>query len=164
MKICAKCLLELDLSCFSKNERRCKRCVSIAAKNRLKRGYYADYYQKHKKEITAREIRKRQTNPNFKIKCRLRSRIHKVLQNNQKSATTEALLGCSISALKVYLESQFQPGMTWENHGEWHIDHRLPCASFDLSNPDEQKACFHYTNLQPLWAADNLAKSDNILK
>ena len=48
--------------------------------------------------------------------------------------------------------------MTWENHGEWHIDHIKPCASFNLLNEDEQKKCFHYTNLQPLWASENLSK------
>lgn len=48
--------------------------------------------------------------------------------------------------------------MNWENYGQWHIDHRLPCASFDLTQPDQQKACFHFSNQQPLWKRDNLAK------
>ena len=51
--------------------------------------------------------------------------------------------------------------MSWDNHGEWHIDHRKPCASFDITDSDEQKKCFHYTNLQPMWADENIAKSDN---
>jgi hypothetical protein len=50
--------------------------------------------------------------------------------------------------------------MSWNNHGQWHIDHVRPCSSFNLLNPEEQQQCFHYTNLQPLWAADNLSKSD----
>ena len=68
------------------------------------------------------------------------------------------MLGCSISFLKIFLEAKFKEGMTWENHGEWHIDHIKPCASFNLLNDDEQKKCFNYTNLQPLWALENLSK------
>jgi hypothetical protein len=57
------------------------------------------------------------------------------------------------------LEEQFEDGMTWENHGEWHIDHRRPCASFDLVDEEEQRICFHHTNLQPMWGTENLSKS-----
>ena len=85
------------------------------------------------------------------------------LKGNIKSAKTLTLLGCSIPEFMKHLESQFQPGMTWENYGlfGWHRDHIRPCASFDLSQPEEQAKCFHYTNFQPLWAKDNLAKSDS---
>ena len=58
-----------------------------------------------------------------------------------------------------HLESLFVPGMTWDNQGEWHIDHVIPCAAFDLTDPAQQSECFHYTNLQPLWAVDNLKKA-----
>ena len=68
------------------------------------------------------------------------------------------LLGCSIEKLWEHLESKFQPGMTRENHGKWHIDHIRPCISFNLTDLEQQKICFHYTNLQPLWAEDNLKK------
>ncbi|MDE2097588.1 MAG: hypothetical protein KGL39_10105 [Patescibacteria group bacterium] len=73
-------------------------------------------------------------------------------------------LGCSIEHLKNHLESQFKTGMSWENHGikGWHIDHIRPCASFDLSSPEQQKQCFHYTNLQPLWWHENIQKSDRM--
>lgn len=68
------------------------------------------------------------------------------------------LLGCSVEALKSHLEKLFTSGMSWTNYGKWHIDHKRPCDSFDLSDPLQQKVCFHYTNLQPLWAFDNLSK------
>lgn len=57
-----------------------------------------------------------------------------------------------------HLEAQFAPGMTWENRGEWHVDHIRPLASFDLTDPEQLRTASHYTNLQPLWASDNLAK------
>ena len=53
--------------------------------------------------------------------------------------------------------------MTWENYGEWEVDHILPCASFDLEQPEAQRQCFHYTNLQPLWKADNRSKGAEVL-
>jgi len=67
------------------------------------------------------------------------------------------LVGCTIEFIKGYLEAQFEPNMSWDNYGEWHIDHILPCASFDLTLPEEQQKCFHYTNLQPLWATTEIA-------
>lgn len=69
-------------------------------------------------------------------------------------------LGCTPEQLKLHLEQQFQPGMTWENHGVhgWHVDHKKPLASFDLTDPAQFDQACHYTNLQPLWATDNIRK------
>jgi hypothetical protein len=78
----------------------------------------------------------------------------------RKVGKTIELAGCSLEDLMKHLESKFTEGMTWENYGRWHIDHIRPCASFSLEDPEEQKKCFHWTNLQPLWAIDNLRKSD----
>lgn len=101
-----------------------------------------------------------QSNAHFRILDNCRTRIYKALKHNRKSQSTLDLIGCSLEQLRLHLESQFRDGMTWDNHGEWHIDHIKPCASFDLSKPDEQKKCFHYTNLQPLWAVENILKRD----
>jgi hypothetical protein len=92
----------------------------------------------------------------------LRSRIWHALKHNFKSKSTLKLIGCSIEFLKFYLERKFEYNMNWNNYGKWHVDHIIPCASFDLSNPEEQALCFHYTNLQPLWAKDNLKKHAKI--
>ncbi len=98
---------------------------------------------------------------NIKIKRNLSRRIRRALMNNQKSARTVQLLGCSIDQLKVFLASHFTAEMHWENYGiYWHIDHHIPCAAHDLSDPEEQKRCFHWRNLRPLKAYDNMMKND----
>jgi hypothetical protein len=95
----------------------------------------------------------------------MRKRIYAVLKCNSKYQKTKELLGCSIEEFKKHLKSQFKNGMSWENYGlyGWHVDHIIPCKNFDLSKPNEQKKCFHYTNLQPLWAKDNYKKNTRIL-
>jgi hypothetical protein len=117
------------------------------------------YYKIHKKEINLKRKLRRERDLNFKLRHYLSSRIWWALKRNVKTTVTLNLIGCTISQLKQHLEKQFKPGMSWSNYGKWHIDHIRPCASFDLSKPDKQKQCFHYTNLQPLWAKDNLKKN-----
>jgi len=104
-------------------------------------------------------------NDNYRIASVLRSRVYHALksQNAVKCAKTFNLLGCSINELRQHLESKFQENMNWKNHGEWHIDHIKPCMKFDLKNENQQKECFHYSNLQPLWAIDNLKKGAKVL-
>jgi hypothetical protein len=70
------------------------------------------------------------------------------------------LIGCSIEEFKSYIESLFEVGMSWENYNfkTWHIDHIIPCYKFDLSIPEHQYECFHYTKQRPLWAKDNLSR------
>ena len=68
-------------------------------------------------------------------------------------------MGCTIDELIAHIEKQFKPGMNWSNHGKWHIDHIRPCSSFELTDIEEQKKCFHFSNLQPLWAEENLKKA-----
>jgi len=120
--------------------------------------------QKNKRRTYMRNyFKNRRTNDiNFKLSGDLRARFHLALRDNQKSGTTIKLLGCSIAFLKNHIEVQFKEGMDWNNHSlqGWHIDHIRPLTSFNLSKKSEQfKAC-HYTNLQPLWAKDNLEKGN----
>lgn len=98
----------------------------------------------------------------FKLRFNLARRINHTLRDNYKSKSTIELLGCSLEDFKIWIESQFQDGMTWENYGQWHLDHAYPCAKFNLEQPYEQKICFNWFNLQPLWAKDNLQKSAKI--
>jgi len=120
------------------------------------------YYQQNKQKILARRRKwhneRYATDVNYKMTICLRVRVRQALKKTKKSASTMRLVGCSLDDLKIHLESQFTDGMTWENYGDWHVDHIRPCASFDLKKPEEQRICFHYTNLQPLWAADNESK------
>ena len=78
--------------------------------------------------------------------------------NGKKTKGTMKLVGCTPGQLKQHIEKQFKPGMSWEQRHLFHIDHIIPCASFDLTKLSQQKKCFHYTNLQPLWAIDNIKK------
>jgi len=95
----------------------------------------------------------------FRLISNLRKRLYTALKGKRKSDTTKILVGCSIQELKIHLESQFKEGMTWNNYGKWHVDHIIPCAKFDFSKEEDQHKCFHYKNLQPLWAIDNILKS-----
>lgn len=113
---------------------------------------------------------KRKINPQYALKNNLRCRMNAALRNIglKRDKPLEALIGCTIQELCAHLESKFTDGMTWANRGHtgrvWQIDHIRPCASFDLTDPVQRAACFHYTNLQPLWAFDNLSKGAKVLE
>ena len=127
------------------------------------------YYKVNKDKIKVQ--RKAYTNNRFKtdiqykLSHNLRVRLYRALKDNQKIGSAVKDLGCTIQQLKQHLESKFQPGMSWDNHtlDGWHIDHIKPLSSFDLSDRKQLLEACHYTNLQPLWAKDNLSKSDNFI-
>lgn len=101
--------------------------------------------------------------PEYKLRRRLRSRLTIALKKYEnvtsKERNIDLLIGCSLQELKDYLALKFTKEMTWENHGKiWHIDHIKPCHLFDLSQIEQQRECFNYTNLQPLYKEENLKK------
>lgn len=104
------------------------------------------------------------TNPYYNIIHRLRRRFNIALKGRVKSGPTLRMLGMSKEEFKVYFESKFTEGMTWDAYlkGKIHIDHIIPCSFFDLSIPQNQAICFYYKNLQPLWGSDNASKQDDI--
>lgn len=110
----------------------------------------------------------RTSDPLYNLKTKLRGRINAALRSMKNGRgnreRTIPLLGCSYSAFKMHIESQFREGMTWEAvcDGRIHLDHRFPIAAFDITKPKEQRRCFHFTNIQPLWAKDNLAKGARV--
>jgi hypothetical protein len=94
---------------------------------------------------------------NFRLRGNLRARLRCAVKNGRGGSAVRDL-GCSIEFLRQYLESKFQAGMSWDNYGDWHIDHIQPLARFDLTNREQLLKACHYTNLQPLWAIENLSK------
>jgi hypothetical protein len=122
------------------------------------------YYEKNKTKIreyqNEYEINRKQKDFSYRLRINLRARIREAIKNNgtKKSYSTIFLIGCEVDYLRQHLESQFKTGMSWSNYGEWEIDHIQPCSSFDLTNEQQQKECFHYTNLQPLWKTENRIK------
>lgn len=136
------------------------------------------HYQAHKEESkvyrklnidkinSARRIReslKRKIDPVYKLKCNMRSFIYQLLKKKcmVKNSRTKEYMGCTAEFLKQYIESKFITGMTWDNI---HIDHIIPTSFFSLQYEDEQKKCFNYLNLQPLFITDNLEKDNNLSK
>ncbi len=150
-----------------------ERIAELNKKSRLRRKdkiaeINKKYYYQHREALIKRaseyEKERCAKDPAFKCKKRLRNRIVEVLKRQDviKSESTMQLIGCDRDFLVKWIESKFTEGMTWENHGNrgWHIDHIIPCASFDLSDIEQQRKCFHFTNLQPLWAKENKIKGD----
>jgi hypothetical protein len=131
-----------------------------------KKLYEKEYRKKNKATINAKAAiyvrEKSQNDEQFRLKRILRKRLTEALKNNQKAGSAVKDLGCSIKELKVHLESKFLPGMTWDNYGEWEIDHIVPLSGFNLTDRKEFLLACHYTNLQPMWWQDNLKKSDNL--
>lgn len=178
-KVCTKCKIKKPRNKFHKAiaskdgfNTRCKECRNKDKKKEyiknkdkyiLRAKIWAEENRERSNEIKYNyKIKKLKVDPVYRMVENLRKRIRSVLKEINKSKTSMELLGCSAEKFKNHLEKQFTKGMTWENYGYygWHIDHIKPCASFDLSDPKQQRKCFHYTNLQPLWAKDNYAKKD----
>lgn len=182
IKKCNKCLTTKSVDCFHKDKNgvlgvraSCKDCRSSNENEKaIKRDWYIRNKEKRQAQIKLhaqtykerrRELhRERQENDiNYRIKKSLRSRLYSALKNNYKECSAVSDLGCSIEFFKSYIESKFTDGMTWDNYGEWHIDHIVPISLFDLGKRDEQLKACNYKNLQPLWAEDNMRKSNKVI-
>jgi hypothetical protein len=163
LKTCKQCGIEFKPKCW--NAIFC----STASKSYF---HSKKYYHRHKKEFYAEnrsEIirrnsdycnRRRKIDLNYKIRRNLRARLYNAIKNQYKAGSAIRDLGCSISELKNYLESQFKSGMTWDNYRKWHIDYIEALANFDLTNRHQCKMACHYSNLRPMWAHDNISKSN----
>jgi len=148
------------------------KAIKYQEKNKKKIKIYMKAYRTKYKSVLKEykrdyDYRRKKEDVNFRIRHNISNRILKALKRNSKSLPTMYLIGCDTEYLMYYIQEQFTKGMNWDNHGrgwygkkEWHIDHIKPCYLFDLSKPSEQRKCFHYTNLQPLWSGDNMKKGN----
>ncbi|MGE8143060.1 hypothetical protein ACQKOE_13880 [Novosphingobium sp. NPDC080210] len=147
---------ELDAQSYYRNaDARRKRAREYARENRdIRRAAWLAWHNQ-----------KRRDDPVYRLRASVSSYVYFCLRKEKGGKKVEQLLGYSISELRAHIERQFTRGMTWENYGEWHVDHILPVASFNFDSPDDPdfKACWALTNLRPLWADDNIRKSDKRL-
>lgn len=180
--ICKKCSSKYSADWYKKNKIRLKPIRQEWAKinkekiKKIDKIYYkknkekilkysADWYQKNKKRIIKKQLERKKNDPIFKMQCNLRTLIAHMIRKGgySKKSKTIKILGCSYEQFKQHLESQFKEGMTWDNYGRngWHIDHIYPISKAK----DEQHLLQlnHYTNLQPLWEKDNIAKGNRII-
>lgn len=147
-----------------------------AHRNELNKKYYKEdiergreksregYYRNHewrRFQANYRNFIRMATDPQFRIKKNLGRRINHVIKGKIKGGKTIELLGCTPEQFIEHLKSLFKPGMTVEKLStkEIHLDHIIPICMFDLTDIEQQKICFHYTNYQPLWATENMSKN-----
>lgn len=123
----------------------------------------AKWYQRNKDRVLEynRERFKRlyKNDAQFTLSIALRNQNHRLFRKGQLRSSARRILGCSVEEATLHLESLWLPGMSWNNYGDWEIDHVVPLSAFDLTDPEECKKACHYTNLQPLWAKQNREKS-----
>ena len=179
-KRCSKCFIEKNINEFNNDNRpsakfgkrsECKDCGKIIrleyySKKEIKekkKKYLIEYTKNNLDKIRRRrnEWFKKKTNEDvlFRLSRNLRNRIYKTIKNS--NLKTEELIGIELEEFILYLESKFEKGMTWENYGDWQIDHIIPLSSG--KNEYELYSLCHYTNLQPLWKLDNIKKSNKII-
>jgi len=175
-RVCKICKKEKDISFFRK-QRACKKCVTASRSDYIKEysesnkekleKYRKEYYRKNKSKLLEQnrryKIKRKRTDKNYKLAMKLRTRMYQALKGNFKSGSAVNDLGCTIEEFKLYLESKFEEGMSWDNweYNGWHIDHIIPLASFDLTDRSQfLKAC-HYTNMRPMWGIDNIIKGSS---
>ena len=187
VKVCTKCKIEKSYSEFNKEKKaknglrsKCKSCrKKYRQENKEHIKKWQTKYYKHNRKRIIRQNKKykvdnkelynkyyrerKKTEPLFKLKCNLRSRTNMAFKSKgySKNTKTQEMLGVDWEVAKQHIERQFTKGMNWDNYGEWHIDHIIPLASAKTS--ERLKQLCHYTNLQPLWAKENLSKSDKII-
>ena len=129
-------------------QRQNKKSAEYRKNNKASARIFHRVYDKERKKVDV----------GYRILRNIRTRLWQALKKLKKSDSTMKLTGCTLEQLKKHIESKFKDRMSWDNYGVWHVDHIIPCAQFDFSDPEQQKICFHYTNLQPMWGEDNLKK------
>jgi hypothetical protein len=175
VKTCNKCKEVKDFSDFHKDKTHkdglASQCISCKkqyfkkwrdANKEYRKKHYEDnkeYYNEYSREY---KKKRKKTDPLFKLKSNLSNRTYLAFKNKgySKNTKTQEILGVDWEVAKQQIERQFKKGMSWDNYGDWHIDHIIPLSS--AKTPERLKELCHYTNLQPMWKVDNLSKSNKI--
>lgn len=124
------------------------------------RAEYASIVAERRKKMNAIKNRRLAQNPSDRLVNSVRARLWAALKG-RSDGRLFGRLGYSLEDLTAHLEARFEPGMTWANYGRWHVDHKKPCALFDLMDAGQFAACWALDNLQPLWAFDNIKKGSS---
>jgi len=155
-----------SLNNYHKYKEEINRVRRMKRKNKLSKLYLKEqeWYDKNRPSIRKYQKNYRRDKIQYKLKSNLRARLYMALKRNKatKRSQTMKYVGCSVYELKKHLESLFLEGMNWDNYGEWHIDHIYPISMIDLTVEDNIYKVMNYINLQPLWARDNIIKSNTI--
>jgi len=140
----------------------CKPCKSLRNQTDSVKQLNKEYFENNKSAIYSQRQLRKQNNVNERLADSLRSRLYQAIKNSYKTGSAVRDLGCSIEELRIYLESKFQSGMSWNKRIEWHIDHITPLSTFNLEDREQLLKACNYSNLQPLWAKDNLSKGGKV--
>ena len=160
---CKKCKKKKKISEFTTEKSGRRHIVCLACRAERQERYYAVNRDEVNRRQSERHKRLAATCPEFAVLRRLRCRLRKFVAKKQYKSSTRHTLGIDLEGFLAHLESRFLPTMSWDNMNLWHLDHIKPCSLFDFKNPDEVAKCFHYTNIQPLWAKDNLSKNNRFI-
>lgn len=180
MKICKHCGVEKTLDNFSLKNKdtgnrmtQCKSCRNEYSRNhakkpevmKVRREQKLVYWERKKEEIQPKRTvymkRKRQVDPNARIANVMRATLNHLITGKIKS--TSKNIGCDSLGLKMHLSKLFIENMSWDNYGDWELDHKVPVSAFNLQDKDEFDKCWNYTNLQPMWKSENRTKSAGVL-
>lgn len=184
--ICKTCILTTKKSTYVDNkdailkQKKEYYAKNAEVKRQKRREYYHNnksligtqkkkYYERNKTTINSKnriwKAKKLRTSTEFRIKTNIRARLNKAVKHEYKSSSAVRDLGCTVSEFKRYIETQFKPGMTWDNWGSvWHLDHKKPLSNFDLSKALQFKEAVHFTNYQPMLVENNLKKGESLPK
>jgi hypothetical protein len=170
-KTCITCNIEKPYAAFRINHKTtdsisqsCTECLPKNNWTKEKQAASEKKYRMNNPEKIREKERRQALNINRRVRNSLNKRIVESLSAHRSYKTNKTViyLGCDIPYFRKWIEFLFKEGMTWENYGQWHLDHVTPCASFNLTIEEEIKHCFSWKNIQPLWAKDNQSKNDKI--
>jgi uncharacterized protein (DUF983 family) len=152
LHLCVQCGKMVAWEEYVPSMKKCRDCLAVNKE-----------LQRQRKQAKKREQKNARIKEDgaYRLQRRISENLRAIL-HNEKSGSSAKWTGCSRAFLKEYIASKFTEGMTWDNYGDWHLDHIIPQAFFDFHDPEQVRICWNYRNLQPLWRQDNIDKSDSL--